>query len=158
MEPPDPSFADEFNLPQEDTFLVSRFAEIRSRFPSRFIVLKVLVEAGQVAFSSASFEFADEVPKEGQHGSLAHLPKVFPSHLHGLSKVAVMGLCASIPPRILSLLPCCVHLSFHTGPHAPTLCSAWAVKAQCQFGRSGKHDVGPVGGDIADAGVIGDSW
>ena len=53
--------------------------------------LKVLVEAGLVAFSSACFEFADEVPEEAQHGSLAHLPKVFSSHLHGLSKVAVVG-------------------------------------------------------------------
>ena len=56
--------------------------------------LKVLVEACLVAFPSACFEFADEVPKEAQHGSLAHLPKVFSSHLRGLSKVAVVGFCA----------------------------------------------------------------
>ena len=36
--------------------------------------LKLLVEAGLVAVSSACFEFADEV-LEAQHGSLAHLPK-----------------------------------------------------------------------------------
>ena len=40
--------------------------------------LEVLVEVGLVAFSSACFEFADEILKEAQHGSLAHLPKVFP--------------------------------------------------------------------------------
>ena len=57
------------------------YAELRSRFPSRFIVLKVLVEAGLVACSSTCFEFADEVSKEAQHGSLAHLPKVFSSHI-----------------------------------------------------------------------------
>ena len=51
--------------------------------------LKLLVEAGLVAVSSACFEFADEVP-EAQHGSLAHLPKKTNSHLHGLSKVAVV--------------------------------------------------------------------
>ena len=61
--------------------------------PFRIHRLKVLLEAGLVAFSSACFEFADEVPKEAQHGSLAHLPKIFSSHLHGLSKVAVMGFC-----------------------------------------------------------------
>ena len=55
--------------------------------------LKGLVEAGLVAFSSACFEFADEVPKEAQHGSLAHLPKIYSSHLHGVSKVAVVNFC-----------------------------------------------------------------
>ena len=50
----------------------------------------MLVEPGLVAFSSACFEFADEIPKTAQHGSLAHLPKIFSSHLHGLSKVAVI--------------------------------------------------------------------
>ena len=39
------------------------YAELRSRFPSRFIVLGVFVEAGLVAFSGACFEFADEVSK-----------------------------------------------------------------------------------------------
>ena len=62
--------------------------------PSQIHRLKVLVEAGLVAFSSAFFEFADEVPKEAQHGSLAHLPKIFSSHLHGLSKVAAVEFCA----------------------------------------------------------------
>ena len=61
-----------------------------------------------------------------------------------------------MPPRLLSLLPCCVQLSFHTGPRAPTLCFAWALKARYQFGRSGKHDVGHVGGDVTDAGAIGE--
>ena len=51
----------------------------------------MLVEAGLVAFSSACFGFADEVPKEAQHGSLANLPEFFSSRLHGLSKVAVVG-------------------------------------------------------------------
>ena len=71
------------------------YAKLRSHFPSRFIVLsKVLVDAGLVTFSSACSEFADEVPNEAQYGSLAHLPKVFYSHLHGLSKVAVVGFYA----------------------------------------------------------------
>ena len=37
----------------------------------------MLVEAGLVAFSSTCFEFADKVPKEAQHGSLAHCLKLF---------------------------------------------------------------------------------
>ena len=94
MEPPDPSFADEFNVPQEDAVLVFDVRRASVSLPFQVHRLKVLVEVGLVAFSSACFEFVDEVPKQAQHGSLAHLPKVFPSHLHGLSKVAAVGLCA----------------------------------------------------------------
>ena len=42
MEPPDPSFADEFNVPQEDAVLSLTYAELLSRFPSRFIILRSL--------------------------------------------------------------------------------------------------------------------
>ena len=94
MKPPDPSFADEFNVPQEDAVLVFDVRRAAVLLPFQIHHLKVLVEAGLVAFSSACFEFADEVPKAAQHGSLAHLPKVLYSHLHGLSKVAVVGFCA----------------------------------------------------------------
>ena len=74
MEPPDPSFADEFNVPQNDAVLV--FGVRRAPVSHR---LKVLKEAGLVTLSSACFEFADKVPEEAQHGSLAHLSKVFSS-------------------------------------------------------------------------------
>ena len=94
MEPPDPSFADEFNVPQEDAVLVFDVRRAAVSLPFQIHRLKVLVEAGLVAFSSACFEFVNEVPKEAQHGSLAHLPKVFSSHLHDLPKVAVVGFCA----------------------------------------------------------------
>ena len=94
MEPPNPSFADEFNVPQEDTVLVFDVRRAAVSLPFQVHRLKVLVEAGLLAFSSACFNFADEVPKEAQPGSLAHLLKFFSSHLHGLSKVAVMGFCA----------------------------------------------------------------
>ena len=94
MEPSDLSFADEFNVPQEDAVLVFDVRRAAISLPFQGHRLKVLVEAGLVAFSSAFFEFAKEVSKEAQHGSLAHLPKVFSSHLRGLSKVAVVGFCA----------------------------------------------------------------
>ena len=93
MEPPDPSFADEFNVPQEDTILVFDVRRAAVSLPFQVHRLKVLVKAGLVAFSRACFKFADEVSKEAQHGSLAHLPNVFSSHLHGLSKVAAVGIC-----------------------------------------------------------------
>ena len=94
MEPPDLSFAHEINAPQEYAVLV--FDVRRAAVPFRFQVhrLEVLVEAGLVAFSSACFKFAGEVPKEAQHGSLAHFSKIFSSYLHGLSKVATVGFCA----------------------------------------------------------------
>ena len=94
MEPPDSSFADEFNVPQEDAVLVFDVRRAAALLSFQVHRLKVLVEAGLVAFSSACFEFAEEVPKESQHVSLAHLPKVFSSHLHGLSKVAAVGFSA----------------------------------------------------------------
>ena len=94
MEPPDPSFADELNVPQGYVVLV--FDVRRAAVPLPFQVhrLKVFVEAGLVNFSSACFEFADEVPKEAQHDTLAHLLKFFSSHLHELLKVAVVRFCA----------------------------------------------------------------
>ena len=89
MEPPDPSVADELNVPQEDAILRGAVS-----LPFQVHRLEVLVEAGLVGFVSACFELADEVPNEAQHGSLAHLPKVFSNHLHDLSKVAAVGFCA----------------------------------------------------------------
>ena len=95
MEPPDPSFADEFNVPQEDVVLVFGVRRAAASLPFQVHRLKVLVEAGLVAFSVACFEFADEVPKKAQHsGSVAHLPKFSSGHFHGLSKVAVVEFCA----------------------------------------------------------------
>ena len=93
MEPPNPSFTDEFNVPQEDAVLVFDVRRAVVLLPFQVHRLKVLVEVGLVAFSSACFEFADEVPKEAQHGSLAHLPKVLSSHLHGLSNAVAVGFC-----------------------------------------------------------------
>ena len=94
MEPPGPSFMDEFNVPQEDAVLVFDVRRAAISLLLQVHRLKVLVEADLVAFSSACFEFVNEVPKEAQHGSLAHLPKCFSSHLHDLSKVAAVGFCA----------------------------------------------------------------
>ena len=94
MELPDLSFADEFNVLQEYVVLVFDVCRIAVSFPFQVRCFKMLVEAGLIAFSSACFEFADEVPVNAQHASLAHLPNFFPSHLHGLSKVAVVGFCA----------------------------------------------------------------
>ena len=89
----DPSFAGEFNVPQEGNVLVFDVRRAVVSLPFQVHRLKVRVEAGLVAFSSTCFEFASEVPKEAQHGSLAHLSKVFSSHLYGLSKIAVVGFC-----------------------------------------------------------------
>ena len=79
MEPPDLSFADEFNVSQEYAVLVLGVRRAAVSLPFQVHRLEVLVEAGVVALSSACFEFADEVPKAAQHGRLAHLPKIFPA-------------------------------------------------------------------------------
>ena len=101
-----------------------------------------------VALSNACFEFADEVPEDVQHGS----------HLHALLEVAVVRLCALVSFRLLSLLPCCVHISLHTRARAPTLCSARALRAPGQFGLSGKHHFDYVDGYVTDAVAIEDWW
>ena len=79
MEPPGPSFSDEFNVPQEDAVLVFDVRRAAVSLPFQVHRLKVLAEAGLVAFSNACFEFADKVPKEAQRGSHAYHPKVFPA-------------------------------------------------------------------------------
>ena len=62
MEPPDPSFADEFDVPQEDAVLVFDVRQAAVSLPFQVHRLKVLVEADLIAYSSAGFEFAEEVP------------------------------------------------------------------------------------------------
>ena len=52
MEPPDPSFADEFNVGQEDAVLVFDERRAAVSLPFQVHCLKVLVEAGLVAFSA----------------------------------------------------------------------------------------------------------
>ena len=98
MEPPDPSFADEFSVSQEYAILVFHVLVLvrRAKVSLAFQVhrLQVLVEAGLIAFPNVCFEFADEGLGEAQHSSLANLSKIFASHPHGLSKVAVVGFCA----------------------------------------------------------------
>ena len=91
---PDPLFADEFNVGQGYAVLV--FDVFRAAVSPSFQAhrLKVLVEAGLVAFSSACFEFADKVLEEAHHGSLTHLPKLFSYYHYQLSKAAVVGFCA----------------------------------------------------------------
>ena len=91
MEPPDPSFADEFNVPQEDAVLVFDVRRAAVSLPFQVHRLKVLVEVGLVAFSSSCFEFADEVPKEAQHGSLAHLPTFFPAIFTTFRRLLLWG-------------------------------------------------------------------
>ena len=93
VEPPDPSFADEFNVPQEDAVLLFDVRRAAVSLPFQVHRLEVLVEAGLVASSSACFEFADEVPRSSARQPCAP-SKDFSSHLHGLSKVAAMGFCA----------------------------------------------------------------
>ena len=94
MEPPDPSFVDAFNVPQEDAVLVYDVRLAAASLPFQVHHPKVLMEAGLIALSSVCFEFANEVPKEAQHDSLAHLPKFFSSYLHGLSEAAIVRFCA----------------------------------------------------------------
>ena len=121
MEPPDPSFADEFNVPYEDAVLVFDVRRAAVLLPFQVHRFKGLVEADLVAYSSAGFEFADEVPKEAQHGSLAHLSKFFfqPSSrpfegcCYGVRCVGASSLPFSVTMLRSSQLP---HRAPHTTP------------------------------------------
>ena len=143
---------------QEYAVLVFDVRRAAVLLPFQIHRLQVLVEAGLIAFPIACFEFADEVPEQAQHGSLVIISKIFVSHLRDLSKVALVGFRAWTFPRLISLLPCCAPLGLQTRTRSPTLCSSRAVRTWCQFGRSRKHDVGHVGGDVTDAGAVGDRW
>ena len=108
LEPPDPSFVDEFNVPQENAVLVFDVRRAAVSLPFQVHRLMVLIEADLVAFSSARFEFADEVPNEAQHGSLAHLPKIFPDIFTAFRRLLLWG---SARKCLLASSLCC-HASF----------------------------------------------
>ena len=74
MEPPDPSFADEFNVPHEDAVLV-------------FDVRRAAVSLTHVRVSS----LRTKSQKKLSPAALRTFRSFFSSHLYGLSKVAVVG-------------------------------------------------------------------
>ena len=132
MEPPDPSFADEFNVPQKYAVLVFDVRQAAVSLPFQVHRLKVFVEAGLVAFSSVCFEFADEVLKEAQHGSLAHLPKICSSHLRGLSMVAVWGSARGC----LLASSLCFHAAFISASTAGPAHHPFAPRGRLERGAS----------------------
>ena len=91
MEPPDQSFADEFNVPEKYAVLVYDVSCGLASLPNSSSLNACRSRSGRLL--ERVFRVADEVPEEALHGSLAHLPKVFSSRLHGLSKVAVVRFC-----------------------------------------------------------------
>ena len=70
---------DEFNVPHEYAVIVFDVRQAAVSLPFQAPRLKGLTEGGLVAFSSACYESADEVPQEAQHGSLVLIPKIFPA-------------------------------------------------------------------------------
>ena len=108
MEPPDPSFTDDFNVFYKYAVLIFDLRRAAAvSLPFQVHRLQVLVEAGLIVVPKARFEFADEGPEEAQHGSLANLPNIFARHRHDLLKVAVVGLrrvgASSLPLSVASL-------------------------------------------------------
>ena len=114
----------------------------------------MLVEAGLIVFSDASFEFADEGLEKTQHGSLVDLPRIFLSHFNDFSEVVVVEFCAQELPRLFALSPCFAQVSLHNRIRALTLFPARALRVRCQFGLSGKHDTRHVGVDVTDVGAV----
>ena len=94
VEPPNPSFADDFNISQQTAVLV--FDELGAVVSLPFQVhrLKAPITACLVAIPDACFKFADVGPEEAQHGGLANLLEVFASGFHDLSETTIVGVCA----------------------------------------------------------------
>ena len=63
MEPPDPSFADEFNVLQAYAVLVFNVCQAAVLLPFPIHRHEMLLEVGLIAFSNASFKFAGEGPE-----------------------------------------------------------------------------------------------
>ena len=156
MEPPNPSFANELNVLQQVTVLVFDVLRVGVSIPFQVHRLEVLIKTGLVAFSDTFFEFADVGPEEAQHSSLANFLQVLASLFYSISKKVAVRACPKALSRLLSLLPCCVHISLHARVRTPTLWSARALRARCNFCRNGKHKVSHASSDVTDAGTIGD--
>ena len=73
----------------------------------------MLVEAGVVALSNAFFGFADEIPEDIQHGSLANLPKTFPDIFTAFLRLLFLG---STRGHLSVSFLCCLS---HTAPARP---------------------------------------
>ena len=89
MELLDPTFAGEFNVSREDAFSVFDVRRAAVSLPLQANRLKMFVEAGLVTFSSCGRSLKKRSARQPCAPS-----KSLSSHLHGLSKVAVVGFCA----------------------------------------------------------------
>ena len=108
MEPPDPSFADEFNVPQEYAVLVfdARRAEISLSF--QIHRLWMLIKAGLVVFSSVCFMFADKVQNKLSTAALRTFRSFFPSIFTAFRRLLLWG---SARRYLLTSTLCC-HAAF----------------------------------------------
>ena len=106
MEPPDPSSADEFNVLQDDVVLVFDVRRDVVSLPFQVHRLKVLIEAGLVAFSSTCFIFADEVPKKLSTAALRTFRSFFQLFSRSFEDCCcgVLRVGASSPPLSLAML------------------------------------------------------
>lgn len=107
-----------------------------------------------VAIPGAHFEVTDVGLEEAQYSSLSNFLQILASILHGLSNIPVVEDCLKVLLHLVSRLPYDVRLSLHAKVSAPTLWPAWALSARCHLGR--KHSVSHIGGNITDAGDLGD--
>ena len=122
------------------------YAELRSRFPFKSIALGACTSRPDRLLERVFQLSAEEGPEVAQHGRLANLSKLL-STLFAASRRLLLRSCAG--RRLLSLLPCCFHISVHAGTRTPALCSARTLRARCQVSRnnSGEQDVSYVGGN-----------
>lgn len=139
-ETPNLPFMEDFKAPQQLPCSSLIDCSLRSRFPSKFIVLGVRIKTILVAFPYTCFKFANVGPEEVQHRQPCELSRDFCLPSSRPFKVCICwGLRrgSSSPPLPVTILCSCQPASQGT----PTLQCVRAIRPRCRLGRDRKHGV-----------------
>ena len=153
MEPPDPSFTDEFNAPQVDAILVFDVRQAAVSLPSHVHRLKVAWSPSRVRV----LNLRTKSQKKLSTAALRTFRRFFQPSSRPFEGCCCGALRVDVSSPDLSVVMLRSSQLPHRAPRTNPVLRA-ALRARYQFGHSEKHDVGHVGGDVTDAGAIGDWW
>ena len=108
MEPPDPSFADKFNVPQEDAVLVFDVRRAAVSLPFQVRRLKVLLEAGLVASRLRVSSLRTKSQKKLSTATLRTFQRLFPAIFTAFRRLLLWGSTR----RCLPASSLCCHAAF----------------------------------------------
>ena len=135
MEPPDPSFADEFSVSRQYAVLVFGVHRAAVSLPFQVYRLYMLVEVGLVAFSSACSSLRTKSQKKLSTAALRTFRRFFPAMFTAFRRLLLWG---SVRRRLLASSVAILRSSQppHEDPHTnPVLhAGAWsAVPVRSQW-------------------------